>query len=323
MTRSVLIPFEAGVDAVAFARRASDRGYDGVWAGELWGRDAFVTLADIAREVDIGVGTAIANVYSRTPAALAQAAASVAERTDERVVLGLGTSTRKAIEDLHGVAFANPPRRLHETAALAGRFLRSDDRVSYDGEVFSVSDFPGLSTTVPVYTAALGPATRRATGRVADGWLPHNIPFAALGEAFETIAKTARERGRDPDDIAVAPYVPAAVSDDPTEARDAVRGHLAYYVGSGEGYERAVASEFPDAAAAVAAAWRDGEREAAKAAVTDDMVDALGVAGTPADARERFREVAATPVVDEPIVVVPSNAPDLAEATVDALAPKR
>jgi len=321
MTHSVLLPAATDADPVAFAGRAADLGYDTVWLGELWGRDAFVTLAEIAREVDVGLGTAIANVYSRTPAALAQAAASVEEAATGRVRLGLGTSTPKAITDLHGLDFEHPARRLHETAELAGRFLASEGPVSYDGECFRVRDFPGLETDVPVYVAALGSATRRATGRVADGWIPHNVPFDRLPDAFETIATAARERGRDPEAITVAPYVPSAVSDAPAAARDAVRGHLAYYVGSGEGYRRAVGAAFPEEASEIASAWRDGERDTAKAAVTDEMVAALGVAGDPAGAREQFAAVASNPVVDEPIVVVPSNAPGLAAETIEALAP--
>ena len=304
-----------------FAERAADSGYDTVWTGELWGRDAFVVLTEIAQAVDVGVGTAIVNVYSRTPAALAQAAASLDAVAAEEVRLGLGTSTPKAITDLHGRAFENPPRHLHETAELAAAFLGSDGPVGYDGELFSVRDFPGLDVDVPVYAAALGPATRRATGRVADGWIPHNVPFDHLPDAFETVAEAARERDRDPDVITVAPYVPSAVSEDPAIARDAVKGHLAYYVGSGEGYRRAVAAAFPERADRVAEAWRDGDREAAKAAVTDEMVDALGVAGDAETARERLREVEANPAVDESIVVVPANASDLVDETVAALAP--
>ncbi|GAA0655635.1 LLM class flavin-dependent oxidoreductase [Salarchaeum japonicum] len=312
----------AGDDPVGFAERADDLGYRGVWTGELWGTDAFVTLARIAERTDIDVGTSIVNAYSRSPAALAGAAANISEATNGQVTLGVGTSTEKAVEDLHGTEFENPPRRLHETIALARRFLETDERVSYDGELFSVADFPGLDADVPVYAAALGPATRRATGRVADGWLPHNIPFERLEPAFELVARTAREAGRDPDDIDVVPYVPAAVSADGEEAYDALRGHLAYYVGSADGYKNAVAQAFPDEAEAVADAWRSGDRAAARERVSDEMVDALGVAGTPEGARERLREVAALPVVDEPLVVTPSNASvELAMETVAALAP--
>lgn len=319
--RSALVPHDYD-DFVDFTARAESLGYDGVFTTELWGRDAFVVLTRAAEVTDhVTLGTAIANVYGRSPATLAQAAATLVDAAGDRVRLGLGTSTAKSIEDLHGMAFENPPRRLHETVELTKAFLGGDGRVSYDGELFSVADFPALDADVPVYAAALGPSNRRATGRTADGWLPHMIPFDALGEAFETIAGAAREIGRDPDEIQVAPYVPSAVSDDPEEAEAIVRGHVAYYVGSGEGYRRAVAAHF-DATERVAEAWREGDRAGARAAVTDEMLAALTVAGTPADAREQLAAVAAFDAVDEPIVVVPNGSdPAVTERTVEALAP--
>ena len=157
---------------------------------------------------------------------------------------------------------------------------------------------------------------------LADGWIPHNVPFRRLEPTFETVAGAAEEAGRDPEEITVAPYVPCAVSDDADEARDAVRGHVAYYVGSGEGYRKAVAAAFPDEADAVADAWRDGDRGAAAGHVTDEMVDALGVAGTPERARTRLDELLAETPVDYPLLVVPAQAADdLAEQTLEALAP--
>ena len=323
MPTGVLVPNDEP-DVAAFAERAESLGYDSVWTNELWTRDAFVALTRAAERTDhVRLGTAIVNIYGRSPATLAQAAATLDRVSGGRAVLGLGTSTRKTIEDLHGVDFERPARRLHETTELVTEFLRGSGRVDYDGELFDVADFPALGADVPVYAAALGPANRRATGRTADGWLPHNIPLTNLDEAFETIARTARERERDPDEIATAPYVPAAVSDDPAEARAAIRGHIAYYVGNGEGYRRAVASEF-SAADAVAEAWRAGDRGRAREQVTDEMVDALGVAGTPAQAREQLADVAAIEVVDEPLVVVPTGVSQgIKEQTVTALGPDR
>jgi 5,10-methylenetetrahydromethanopterin reductase len=317
-----LLAQPAALDVPSTAERAESLGYDRFWTGELWGRDSFVALTAAAERTDvIGLGTAIVNVYGRSPATLAQAAATLEDVSDGRFTLGLGTSTAKAIEDLHGMDFDNPARRTHETAELVRAFLTGEDRVSYQGELFDVADFPALGADVPVYTAALGPAMRRATGRTADGWLPHNIPFDRLPDAFETIAEAAREAGRDPEAIDVAPYVPAAVADDPEDAKDEIRGHVAYYVGSGEGYRRAVADAFP-AAEDVAEAWQNGDRGAARAAVTDEMVAALGVAGTPEVAREQLEAVQDVSVIDEPIVVIPGAAdPDTAERTMEALAP--
>ena len=324
MPTGILVPNDEP-DLMVFAERAESLGYDSLWSGELWNRDVFVALARAAEHTEeIDLGTAIANVYGRSPATLAQAAKTLEEAADGRVRLGLGTSTQKAIEDLHGMAFENPPRRLHETTELTRAFLQDSGRVSYDGKCFEVADFPALETDIPVYAAALGPAMRRATGRTAEGWLPHNIPFEDLPDAFETIAETARERGRDPDDIAVAPYVPSAVSEDRSRARDAIRGHIAYYVGSGEGYRNAVGNRFPDVAESIAEAWRSGDREQARETVTDGMVDALGVAGTPDEARERFEAVAEIDAIDEPLISIPGGASsEIKERTVEALSPKR
>lgn len=324
MPTGILVPMDVD-DVAGFAERAESRGYDSVWTGELWGQDAFVTLTQAATATDsVRLGPAIVNVYGRSPATLAQAAATLDAAADGRAVLGVGTSTPKAIEDLHGLPFANPPRRLHETVELTKEFLDGDGRVTYEGECFEVADFPPLGADVDVYAAALGPANRRATGRTADGWLPHNIPFEQLDEAFEVIAETARDAGRDPEAIDVAPYVPAAASEDPDAASGAIRGHLAYYIGSGEGYRRAVATAFPEAADAVAEAWRSGDRDDARAAVTDEMVAALGVAGTPEEAREQLTDIAALDAIDEPLVVIPDGAgEELRNATVDALAPEK
>ncbi len=325
MRRGVLLPNVGDATATTdeFATRIESLGYDAIWIGELWGTDAFVQLATLAAATEgIALGTAIANVFSRSPAVLAGAAASIEERSSGPVRLGVGTSTPKAIEDLHGLEYDRPIRRMHETVELVKAYTAGEGRVEYDGECFSVRDFPALDADVPVYTAALGPAARRATGRVADGWLPHNVPLEELSDAFETVSEAAREAGRDPGDIDVAPYVPSAVADDPEEARGVVRGHLAYYVGSGEGYQRAVGSRFPEEADRIAEAWRDGDRGRAREAVTDEMVEALAVAGTVETAREQLAELAALDPIDEPIVVVPSNADaETAERTVEALAP--
>ncbi|WP_327051888.1 LLM class flavin-dependent oxidoreductase [Halomicrococcus gelatinilyticus] len=328
MNPGLLLPDVTGVDRTTLAVRAEEQGYESVWLGELWGTSAPVQLAEIADRTDqVTIGTAIVNVFSRTPATLAMTAKSLDASSDGRFVLGVGTSTVTAIENLHGMAFDRPVRRAHETIELTKRFLgqdggSGDHRVTYDGEIFQVADFPALDVDVPIYHAALGKANRRVVARLCDGWIPHNVPFSALDEAFAYVADHAERADRDPDDVTVAPYVPAAVADDPDAARDAIRGHVAYYVGSGEGYRNAVASRFPAAADRVAEAWQSGDRQEAADAVTDEMVADLGVAGAPAEAREQLQALVEDTVVDRPIVTIPQQAADdVAEATIEALAP--
>jgi len=311
------------VDPVELAERVESLGYQSVWVGELWGADAFVTLARIAERTEhVALGTAIVNVYSRTPATLAMAAASLDDATQGGIRLGLGVSTERAIGGIHGKKFDRPVRRTHETAAIIRRILEANEPVDYDGELLSVTGVPPVEADVRLYNAALGPANRRATGRLFDGWVPHNVPLRSLDNAFETIAITAREAGREPDDIAVAPYVPTAVAEDEGTAREQLADHLAYYVGSGSGYRRAVATAFPKAASTIAEHWHAGDRTAARAAVTEEMTDALGIIGTPETARERFFDFIGRPLVDEALVV-PAGRPDAERVwrTVEAIAP--
>ncbi|WP_049926324.1 LLM class flavin-dependent oxidoreductase [Halopiger goleimassiliensis] len=319
----------AGSDAdpATTAVRAENLGYDAVWVGELWGESSVVQLAEMAtRTDDLALGSAILNVYSRSPAVLAMTAASLQRASSGRFTLGLGTSTPKAVEDLHGLSFDRPVRRAHETIelvrAFTGETTDSGEPVDYDGELLSAADFPALESPVPIYHAGLGPANRRVVGRLCDGWIPHNIPFSRLEDAFEEVAAAARKREREPDDITIAPYVPAAVSEDPDEARELVRRHVAYYVGSGEGYRNAVAMAYPEAAQRVADAWRGGDKRGATEAVTEAMVEDLGVAATPENARDRLETLVAETGIDHPIVVVPDPADESVwETTIEALAP--
>jgi len=325
MRTGILVP-QFGLDAPGdFGERAERLGYDSVWSPELWGRSGIVHLSDIAvRTSEIDIGTAIVNVFSRTPAVLAMDTASLQEISDGRMHLGLGTSTEKVVEDLHDMSFDNPVRHAHETIELVNAFLSEEGTVAYDGEVHHAADFPSLDADVPVYHAALGTANRRVVARLCDGWIPHNIPWPDLADAYEYVTEHAAEADRDGEDIEVAPYVPAAVSDDPSDARDAIRGHVAYYVGNGEGYRNAVAGRFPDEADAVADAWRSGDRSGAAGEVTDEMVEALGIAGTPEAARELLVALVEDTPIDRPLVTVPNNAvEELGDRTVEELAPEK
>ena len=60
---------------------------------EIWGHDAFTQLTSMAQYTsNLILGTGIVNLYSRTPATIAQTAASLHEITEGKFILGLGLS---------------------------------------------------------------------------------------------------------------------------------------------------------------------------------------------------------------------------------------
>src|SRR5262245_47238397 len=170
---------------------ADEGGIHSVWTGEAWGPDAITQLALAAAWTKrVQIGSAIVNVYSRTPAALAQHFGTLDIVSGGRMILGLGTSGANVIEHFHGVPFQRGLRRLREYIDIINT-LMSGTPLNYEGQIFHMSRgftlrFQPLRPHIPIYIASLNPASVRMTARHADGWLPIWIPVDRLaGESAD------------------------------------------------------------------------------------------------------------------------------------------
>ena len=109
-------------------------GYARFGAAEGWTHDAVVLLARIAGVTSrIGLATAVLPVWSRTPAAIAMAAASLQRASDGRFALGLGASSPPLVEGLHGLTWQQPVSRMR-TTLVAVRALLDGARLPLDRE---------------------------------------------------------------------------------------------------------------------------------------------------------------------------------------------
>src|SRR5512134_3426389 len=100
---------------VALGVRAERAGFDGVYTIEFFNRHGYVPLAAIAAQTSrIRIGTAIANAFTRTPLLHASAAMDLDELSGGRMVLGLGSATRRMNEDWYDVRFSAPAARMRE-----------------------------------------------------------------------------------------------------------------------------------------------------------------------------------------------------------------
>src|SRR2546427_9618495 len=135
------LPYEGSIafpEAVALAQRAEALGFESVWMPEAYGTDAISILGAIAASTDrIKLGSGIVNVFSRTPALLAQTAATLDLISGGRFILGLGTSGHQVISGWHGVPFDRPLQRMRETIAIVRQVLRRE-RLVFHGEVFEM-----------------------------------------------------------------------------------------------------------------------------------------------------------------------------------------
>ncbi|HXN03107.1 MAG TPA: LLM class F420-dependent oxidoreductase [Candidatus Dormibacteraeota bacterium] len=296
------LPYEGSLsfpEAVELAQRAEALGFESVWMPEAYGTDAVSILGALAARTErIQLGTGIVNVFSRTPALLAQTAATLDLISGGRFILGLGTSGHQVVTGWHGMAFDRPLLRMRETIAIVRQVLRRD-RLVYEGQVFHLDG--GLKllahpvrNTLPIYLATLTPGGLRLTGELADGWIPTLFSPAHMDLFRPELEAGARLAGRSLDSLAIAPHVPVSIDDDPARAREALKPWVALYVGgmgskSKNFYNDLVRQYgFADDARTLQELYLGGKQLEAIRRVPDALVDAISIAGPASYVRERL-----------------------------------
>ncbi|HEY7494225.1 MAG TPA: LLM class flavin-dependent oxidoreductase [Candidatus Tectomicrobia bacterium] len=277
------------------ARLAEDLGYSCLTMGESWGEDAFTSLAQLAAVTSrIRIGTSIVPVFARSPANLAMTALNLDRMSEGRFFLGLGTSGRLVIQDLHGEAFRKPLTRMREYIDII-RKAASGERLDHDGEFFHTQRFrlrlQPYRPNLPIYIAALSPPSLRLTGALADGWLPIFLAPSRMQVAVAEIKAGAEAAGRAWDNIAFSPQVSIYVTDDIAAARDRERPHIAFYIGGmGVFYHQYMHRiGFGVEADRVRNAYLARERDRAAQLVPDALVDAVTIIGNPQQCRGQMQ----------------------------------
>jgi 5,10-methylenetetrahydromethanopterin reductase len=291
----------------SLARAAERAGLGSVWIIEDYFHPGAYSLAAAAAAVTerVVIGLGVVNPYTRHPALVAMETAALAGIAPGRVVLGLGSSNRKWIEAQMAIPFKTPLGGLREGVEIV-RGLLDGRRVTYTGELFSVHDVALEAPPpqrVPILLGVKGPRALALAAEIADG--VHCSVLASPAHVRRVRATTAAARR----EFRVIAYVPVAVSDDGAEARAWVRPLLARYLGAlhgqsileDAGLDTARTQPFRDALA--------GGRPATDL-VSGDMVDALAIAGTPAECRASLARWAEAGL-DCVVAVVPGRA-DLA-----------
>jgi len=305
-------------------RELVDLGYTDIWSSEAGGTDGFTPLTLAAAWApELRLGTAITPVYLRGPALLAQSVAALAEASQGRFVLGVGTSSNVIVERWNGMSFDQPFQRVRDTV----RFLRTalaGGKVVEEYETFAVNGFRlgrplPEDQRPPILIAALRPGMLRLAGREADGVILNWL----AAEDVPTVTNYVHEAadGADSADREVAARIFVLPVDDAETARTIGRMAIAAYL------TVPVYAKFHEwlgrgeQLAGLWKNWEAGDRKAAVAAIPDEIVDALIVHGSPDACREHVERYVAAGVGTPAIALLPGQY-DQREA-IRALAPKR
>jgi alkanesulfonate monooxygenase SsuD/methylene tetrahydromethanopterin reductase-like flavin-dependent oxidoreductase (luciferase family) len=264
-------------------------GYDAMLLPETWAYDVTILLAEAAVKTErIRVGSAILGVWNRSAATLAMGAATLASLSRGRFILGLGASTPQLVEGLHDVPFGTPLAQMRRVVTQVRALLRGERvplAVAKEARALRLNVPPA---EVPICLAAIGDASVRLAGELADGWMPFLYPLRMLGQGLERLREGATRAGRAALPV-VCPMIPASVDADADKARAGAAWLVAFYLTAMGTFYRDTLIRFGfDKEVQAVLAANTPKFAAAVPAVAEVLLDELIVYGTPAEARRRL-----------------------------------
>ena len=309
-------------DADRTVIEAEKLGFDSIWTSEAYGSDALTPLAWWgSKTTKVRLGTSIMQLSARTPTAAAMAALTLDHLSKGRFVMGIGASGPQVVEGWYGQRYSKPLARTREYVEVVRQVLDRRGSVSYQGEFYQLPFAGGLGlgkalkstvhpfrNNLPIYLAAEGPKNVALAGEIADGWFP--FWFSPSSDGFYRTALAEgfgrRNNGKDPADFEVICPVPVVINDDLDKAVDTLRPMIALYVGGmgakGMNFHADVFVRmgYEAECATIQKQYLAGDKAAAMAAVTLDMVEDVALVGSFDKIRHdlaRWRETVITTLV--------------------------
>jgi len=282
------------------ARLADELGYDSVYTTHIAGRDSLSVLTAYASVTErIRLGTGVVPIFSRTPASMAQTAATIDEYSGGRMVLGLGVSHKVTVENWYDAKIEKPVTQMREYAGIVRAIFRGE--APPEGDFFNTNfQFMGYSARpdLPIYIAALSPNMLRLAGEIGDGVLLWLCNPDYIRDVVVPSVREGRERaGKEMDGFDIVPAVTVALTDDPDAAHATMRQELVPYASLPFYRAMLEGSGFADDLAAFDEGMQAGDVERAKAGLSDRLLTALAGIGSADDVRgavARYRDAGAT-----------------------------
>ncbi len=302
-------------DMLEIAQRADEAGFDSLWNGEFFNRNGLVTLAAVATCTQRAkIATGIAYAYMRNPVLNATGAMDIDELSNGRLILGLGSGTRSMNEMWYGEKFEpRSARKMKECVALIRKIWASHKGggMKFEGDYYTLN-IPAYARPyivrerIPLYLAAVQKGMLRTTGEVADGLVGHPLYSRKYIAEFirPNVEVGAQRAGRDPKDIDITTLLITAISHDRGQAIRDAKNQIAFYA-SVKSYEGILNLHgWEEQKLAIWEHFKTFNLSKMAAAVTDDMVEQIAIAGTPEECREQIEKW--KDVVDLPILYTPT-----------------
>ncbi len=301
---------DSGPELKDYGRIAEDNGFDSLWVTERYFHEETFSLlgflAAATQQIKLGVG--VVNPYTRNPALLAMASATLDRLSGGRFLLGLGRSEKQVIQEKMGIPYGDARTALVETVQILRRLFAGERMNTPEGR-YKLNNVRLATTPVqsplPIYLSGIGPKGLRLVGEIADGVvLNAYVPPSYVRYAVKEIRDAAQTAGRDPQAIDITCMLVVRLTDDPASMYPTLKQRLVRLLEEphvGEilletgGFDATI---LPTLRATIK---KDGEKAAAHF-ITDEMVEAFYLVGPADHCRARIEEYRQAGV-DEPLLL--------------------
>jgi probable F420-dependent oxidoreductase len=314
---------------VDLAVRAEAAGFDSVFTIEFFNRHGYVPLGAIAQATRrIRFGTGIANAFTRSPLLHASAAMDLDELSDGRMILGLGSATRRMNQDWFGIPFSAPAARMRELVTLLRQAIAAQrgGGFRFEGRFWKLNvpiySRPGAPRgEIPIWVAAVNRGMIAAAGAVADALVGHPIATRRWHRevTLPGLRSAEEQAGRETGACKLAPYVVTSISDDRDQAIRDAKGQIGFYLTTELYHSVLDLHGMREVGQACRKALRSFDVAAMANAVPDALVEEIAIACTPDEVHDRLEQW--KDLTDEPLFYAPAVGvePERLRANLDAI----
>ncbi len=234
---------------------------------------------------------AVTPVYTRSPSVLAASADVISQVIPGRFIMGLGSSSQTIMGQWNGIPLEKPLTRVKETPQLV-RTMLTGEKTDFQGETLYSRGYrqAPCENPPPIYLAALRPNMIEMAAEVGDGVIFNLWPKGALPKMMEHVAIGAERAGKDPAQVEIVNRAMVLCTDDKAYGRNLFRAAFGPYYATPV-YNKFLAwAGYADAANTITEGWAEKDRAKTGGALTDAMIDEIGIIGTEAEIQARIQE---------------------------------
>jgi probable F420-dependent oxidoreductase len=231
-------------DSAALATRLETAGFSGMLFTEA-GQVPWMMIAAAATAApSLSFSTGIAVAFPRSPMISAQIAWELAQNTQGRFRIGLGSQVKAHVMRRYSAVFDKPAPQMKDYISAVQaclRAFRGEEKLAHEGKYYNLSLLPGQWSPprhdfedIKVDISAVGPYMCKVAGELCDGvhvHPMHSIPYIE-NRLLPAVAEGAARAGRSLDDIDL--FIPVfAIPGDTAEERKSMlrraKTQIAFY----------------------------------------------------------------------------------------------